>query len=161
MGTHLKALGHRRVLYIADNDTHVDHLRYEGLRSVIPQAEQMLVPMEQETRSAFYESHMERIGQFTAVFAASDYYAADLLHFVQSRGIAVPKEMSIAGFDDSSLSRQMHPSLTTIGQDHAARATLAVALLMKLREQAPVEPEILLPVKLIPRNSTGPVGWKE
>ena len=157
MGAHFKALGHERVLYIADIDTHVDNLRYEGLRSVVPQSEQMLVPMEQEKRRAFYESHMEQIGQFTAIFAASDYYAADFLHFVQSKGIAVPKEMSIAGFDDSSLSRQMHPSLTTIGQDHTARAELAVSLLMKLRQQAPVDPEILLPVKLIPRGSTGPV----
>ena len=158
MGTHLKALGHKRVLYIADNDTHVDHLRYEGLRSVIPQAEQMLIPMEQEARRAFYESHMQTIGQFTAVFAASDYYAADFLHFVQSKGIAVPKEMSIAGFDDSSLSRQMHPSLTTIGQDHTARAKVAVERLRMLRKSSAVEPEILLPVKLIPRDSTGPVG---
>lgn len=158
MGTHLKALGHRRVLYIADNDTHVDHLRYEGLRSVIPQAEQLLIPMEQEARSAFYESHMAQISQFTAVFAASDYYAADFLHFVQSKGIAVPKEMSIAGFDDSSLSRQMHPSLTTIGQDHTARAKVAVERLRMLRKFSAVEPEILLPVKLIPRGSTGPVG---
>ena len=45
--------------------------------------------------------------------------------------------------------------LTTIGQDHTARARLAAELLVKLREQAPVESEILLPVKLIPRNSTG------
>ena len=90
--------------------------------------------------------------------AFADYYAADFLHFVQSKGIAVPKEMSIAGFDDSSLSRQLHPSLTTIGQNHTARAKLAVERLRMLRKSSAVEPEILLPVKLIPRDSTGPVG---
>ena len=155
MGKHFQALDHERVLYIADNDTHVDHLRYEGLRSVIPQSKQLLVPMEGETRRAFYEKRMDEITRFTAVFAASDSYAADFLHFIQSKGIAVPREMSVAGFDDSALSRQTHPMLTTIGQDHTARARLAVELLVKLREQAPVESEILLPVKLIPRNSTG------
>lgn len=156
MGEHFRALGHERVLYIADNDTHVDHLRYEGLRSVIAQSEQMLVPMERERRRAFYEDRLGELAQFTAVFAASDYYAADFLHFIQSKGIVVPDKMSVAGFDDSSPSRQTHPMLTTIGQDHTARAKLAVELLIKLREQAPVEPEILLPVKLIRRSSTGP-----
>ena len=100
---------------------------------------------------------MEEITRFTAVFAASDSYAADFLHFMQSKGIAVPEEMSVAGFDDSPLSRQTYPMLTTIGQDHTARAKLAVELLIKLREQSPVEPEILLPVKLIQRSSTASV----
>lgn len=160
MGKHFQSLGHEQVLYIADNDTHVDHLRYEGLRSVISQSKQMLVPMEQEKRRAFYEERIVEIAQFTAVFAASDYYAADFLYFARSKGIAIPEEMSIAGFDDSFLSRQIHPMLTTIGQDHTARAKLAVELLIKLREQEPVEPEILLPVKLIQRNSTGPARTK-
>ena len=44
--------------------------------------------------------------------------------------------------------------LTTIGQDHTARAELAVEVLIKLRKQITVEPEILLPVKLMKRNST-------
>lgn len=156
MGEHFKSLGHERVLYIADNDTHVDHLRYEGLRSVIPRAEQLLIPMEQEKRSAFYEERFEEISGFSAVFAASDHYAADFLHFVQSKGISIPRQMSVAGFDDSALSRQLHPMLTTIGQDHTARAELAVEVLIKLRKQIAVEPEILLPVKLMQRNSTAP-----
>lgn len=155
MGAHLQSLGHERVLYIADNDTHVDQLRYEGLCRVLPRSERLLVPMEGERRRAFYEERMDEITGFTAVFAASDYYAADFLHFIQSKGISVPQELSVAGFDDSALSRQTHPMLTTIGQDHAARAALAVEVLVKLREQLPVEPEILLPVKLISRNSTG------
>ena len=157
MGKHLQSLGHERVLYIADNDVHVDHWRYEGLRSVLPRSERMLVPMERERRGAFYEERMEEITRFTAVFAASDSYGADFLHFMQSKGIAVPEEMSVAGFDDSPLSRQTYPMLTTIGQDHTARAKLAVELLIKLREQSPVEPEILLPVKLIQRSSTASV----
>ena len=154
MGEHLKSLGHERVLYIADNDTHVDHLRYEGLRSVLPRAELLLVPMEHEKRITFYNGHFDEIAGFSAAFAASDYYAADFLHFVQSKGICVPTQISVAGFDDSALSRQLHPMLTTISQDHTARAALAVEVLIKLRKQITVEPEILLPVKLMKRNST-------
>ena len=125
---------------------------------MIPRAEQLLIPMEQEKRSAFYEERFEEISGFSAVFAASDHYAADFLHFVQSKGISVPRQMSVAGFDDSALSRQLHPMLTTIGQNHAARAKLAVEVLIKLRKQIAVEPEILLPVKLMQRNSTAPAS---
>lgn len=156
MGEHLKALGHRAVLYIADNDTHVDHLRLQGLRSVLPQAELLVVPMEREGRWQFYLERAADLGQYTAVFAASDYYGADFLAFIQSRGIRVPQEVSVAGFDDSILSRQLHPALTTIGQDHRGRAELAVELLQKLGRREQVEPEYLLPVTLIRRDSTGP-----
>ncbi len=154
MGEHLKKLGHEKILYIADNDTHVDHLRFLGLKSVVPQAELLIVPMEKQERAVFYREQLAYIRTFTAVFAASDYYAADLLGIVHSEGIQVPAELSIAGFDGCALSRLVHPALTTIGQDHDARAQLAVTLLKMLRNQEAVEPEYLLPVSLIERSST-------
>lgn len=156
MGEHFRKLGHERVLYIADNDIHVDHLRYLGLRSVFPDTQLLIVPMEKEKRYPFYQSILKDLRFFTAVFAASDYYAADFLHFIRSQGIRVPEEISVAGFDNNALSQQLHPALTTIGQDHQKRAELAVELLQKLRRQEPVEPEYLLPVTLIARDSTGP-----
>lgn len=155
MGEHLKALGHEQVLYLADNDVHVDHLRFWGLRSVFPQAEQWIIPMEKEERLKFYRQRLDTLRQYTAVFAASDYYAADFLYFVRSQGIRVPEEMSVAGFDNNALSTQLYPALTTIGQDHKKRAELAVELLQKLRRQEQVLPEYLLPVTLIARHSTG------
>lgn len=155
MGEHLKSLGHKRVLYLADNDIHVDHLRFLGLRSVFPQAELLIVPMEKEERLKFYQERLTVLRRYTAVFAASDYYAADFLYFICAQGIRVPEEMSVAGFDNNALSAQLYPALTTIGQDHQKRAELAVDLLQKLRRQEPVRPEYLLPVTLIKRDSTG------
>ncbi len=154
MGLHFRDLGHKQVLYIADNDTHVDHRRYQGLRCVYPDAQILIVPMEREERSRFYAGHMSYLRAFSAIFAASDYYAADLMLFLQRNGMDIPKDISIAGFDNSALSRQIHPALTTIGQDHQRRAELAVELLGRLRGQEPVEPEYLLPVTLIERSST-------
>lgn len=154
VGEHFKKLGHKKILYIADNDIHVDHLRLEGICTVLPQTKLLLIPMEREERKKFLYEKWSDICEYTAVFAASDYYAADFLHFAQSHGIIVPKEMSIAGFDNSALSRQLYPALTTIGQNHEKRAKLAVELLERLQRKEKVEPEYLLPVMLIEREST-------
>lgn len=161
IGEHFRALGHERVLYIADNDIHVDHLRFLGLRSVFPDAQLLIVPMEKEERGRFYLERLNTLRQYTAVFAASDYYAADFLYFIRSQGIRVPEEMSVAGFDNNALSQQLYPALTTIGQDHQKRAELAVALLQKLRRHEHVEPKYPLPVTLIQRDSTGSMFTKE
>lgn len=155
MGEHFRTLGHERVLYLADNDIHVDHLRFLGLLSVFPDAELLIIPMEKEERRKFYLERLDFLRRYTAVFAASDYYAADFLNFICAQGIQVPEEMSVAGFDNNALSAQLYPALTTIGQDHNKRAELAVELLQKLSRQEQVHPEYLLPVTLIERDSTG------
>ncbi len=154
MGEYFRTLGHEKVLFLADNDTHVDHDRYLGLQSVYPEAEILIVPMEKRVRQAFYQKVKGCLCRFTAIFAASDYYAVDLMYFLQSQGISVPGEIAVAGFDDSILSRQVHPSLTTVGHDHTQRARLAIRLLGKLRAQETIEPEYRLPVTLVEREST-------
>lgn len=154
MGEHLKSLGHEKVLCIADNDICMDLQRFKGLKSVIPLAELLVVPMNNEERESFYNSQMEYLFQFTAVFAVSDYYAVDFLHFLYSKKINVPEKISVAGFDDSLLSRQVTPSLTTVGQNHKERAKMAVDLLEKMRRNEEIEGEYYLPLMLIERDST-------
>ena len=84
----------------------------------------------------------------------SDYYALDFMHFVQREGIRVPEDMSIIGFDDSMMSRENVPSLTTIHQDAQIRAKTAINLLEAMRKGEKVEKKITLPVNLIIRDST-------
>ncbi|MCM1284492.1 MAG: LacI family transcriptional regulator [Muribaculaceae bacterium] len=154
MGGHLKALGHTRALCISDNDTDMDLLRFQGLQSELPASELMLVPMKKREREAFYRKKKEELLRFSAVFAVSDYYAADLIHFLSMEGIEVPGEISVAGFDNSMLSGQICPALTTIGQDHRKRALAAVRLLKMLRDGERPENVYTLPVQLIVRDST-------
>ena len=68
--------------------------------------------------------------------------------------LQVPKQISVAGFDNSTLSGMIQPSLTTIGQNHTKRAKLAVELLQKLYQKEDVQPEYLVPVELVVREST-------
>ena len=78
----------------------MDRERYTGLKSEIPDAELMVIPMEQEARRVFYMEHLEEIKKYTAVFAVSDHYAMDLIQFLKSAGVSVPEDMSVVGFDN-------------------------------------------------------------
>ncbi|MCM1136601.1 MAG: substrate-binding domain-containing protein [Clostridium sp.] len=89
----------------------------------------------------------------TAVFAVSDYYAAELIQFLQERGIQTPEDISVAGFDDCPISRRIYPKLTTIRQNGKERAELAVAMLKELKEGKGEGETYTLPVELVKRQS--------
>ena len=153
MGEYLKKMGHEKVLCVADNNICMDHQRYQGLKSVLPQSELLVVPMKQTKREVFYQEYMCYILENTAVFAVSDFYAADLIHFLQKQGFSVPQDISVSGFDNSMLSSQFHPSITTIGQNHHERAKLALTLLLRLQRGEETDCTHTLSVTLIERES--------
>lgn len=155
-GEYLKRKGHRSALCIADNNTCMDADRFLGLRSQLPDAELMIVPMEREARAAFYREHLEKIRSHTAVFAVSDYYAMDFIRFANSVGLGVPENLSVIGFDDVREGEKFQPPLTTIRQDHAGKAALAVELLRKLKNGS-MENNVTLSVTLVERGSVGNV----
>ena len=158
VGQHFRALGHETVLCISDNDTGIDRDRILGFRrgfapgSVMP----LIVPMQKAERWAFYRQNLETLRRATAVFAVSDAYAIDLMGFLSEQGIRVPEDISVAGFDNTPVCEMLRPALTTVRQDGALRARLAVEKLRELKEGRPVETEIMLPVSLVVRNSTAP-----
>lgn len=156
VGDYFRRGGHKRVLCISDNDIDMDHERWlgflEGFGTV--GAELLLIPMQREERKAFYLKMLPKIRQNTAVFAVSDYYAADLMHFLSGQGISVPSEISVAGFDDTPLSGMIFPSLTTVRQDVVLRAELAIEKLRQLRSGQNTEVSVTIPVTFIEREST-------
>ncbi len=155
MGIYLKHMGHRKVLCISDNNVCMDLQRYQGLKDALKEEEKrlLLVPMEKEERQKYYQRNLAMIKQYTAVFAVSDYYALDMMYFLQKQGLSVPEDISIAGFDDIPLCRQVNPMLTTIQQDGKKRAELAIQMLMKLKGGHCRGETIVLPVSLIERES--------
>lgn len=162
MGAYLKRMGHEKVLCISDNDTCMDLQRFLGLKAGMEDGEDgktetevrlMLVPMEQERRHRFYQEHLEEIRRHTAVFAVSDVYAIELMYMLRAQGIAVPEEISVAGFDDIPLCRQIYPALTTIRQDGKKRARLALQMLKELKRNEGRGRTELLSVELVERGS--------
>ena len=156
MGCHFRELGHQAALCISDNNICVDMERFCGFcKGFAPgKADLLLIPMQKEQRWSFYLSNLEKFQQVTAVFAVSDYYAIDLMHFLIEQGFSVPEDISVAGFDDTPMCEMVTPTLTTIKQDGALRAKIAVRKLQELREGKEICTEAKLPVSLVVRSST-------
>lgn len=156
VGCHFRQLGHRNALCISDNAIAVDRERMDGFyQGFAPgAADFLLIPMGRAERWEFYRQQLDTIRKATALFAVSDYYAIDMMCFLQEHGVSVPGDMSVAGFDDIPMCRMVSPTLTTVNQDGALRARLAIRKLRELKENAEIDPEIKLPVTLVVRNST-------
>lgn len=155
VGDYLRRMGHRRILCVSDNNICVDKDRMDGCLAGAQecQVDWLQVPMSLQERLRFYEEHLPYIRQYTAVFAVSDAYAVELLYFLQQNHIPVPDEISVVGFDNTALSRNCYPALTTVGQDAKERAVAAVQALKELRKGMLEEPVRNLPVRLILRES--------
>ena len=152
-GRYLKNMGHKEALCISDNNAYMDMERFTGLKSELPNAALMIIPMEQEARTDFYREHLEEIKKYSAVFAVSDYYAMDFIQFLQSAGVSVPEDMSVVGFDNVRECEKFIPPLTTIKQDYKERAVLALRMLKQLKDGDCREANMRLPVSLVERGS--------
>lgn len=155
VGMYLREMGHRRAILLSDNNICTDAERMAGFREGFAGGETdfLEVPMNREGRYCSYRENQERIRTCTAAFAVSDVYAAEFMHFLQERGISVPGEMSVVGFDDNALCENCYPRLTSVGQDAGERARMAVHALRRLWEGDTEPIEKALPVKLIIRDS--------
>jgi len=92
----------------------------------------------------------------TAIFAFNDSVASGILNIAHQKGIKVPSELSIAGYDDVGIAHQLWPPLTTVRQPIRAAATSCIDLLLKILSNEGFENRsIVLPVKVIERGSTG------
>lgn len=156
VGAYFLRGGHRRALCVSDNATGVDQARMEGFRAGFGAdgTQTLIVPMRRSQRLDFYRRELDRLRGVTAIFAVSDVYAIELMRFLSESGLSVPGNISIAGFDDIPLCEMVAPALTTVRQDDALRARIAVEKLVALRENRCPDASIVLPVRLIVREST-------
>lgn len=93
----------------------------------------------------------------TAVFAFNDRCALGVLDVLIRSGVAVPADVSVIGFDDSPLAGLAHVELTTVGQDTARLADLAVSRLIgRLDTAHPDVTDDVCPPRLIVRGTTAP-----
>lgn len=169
-GAYLRRMGHHHVLCIADNYICMDRERIEGCRAGLLEGAEtdkakkdpkqrdccvdfMQIPMQQRERRRFYEENRKKILQYSAVFAVSDFYAVDLIRALQEQGVCVPDDVSVIGFDGGLWAERAYPGLTTVEQDPAERARLAMEVLQKLRSGNYETMTIKLPVHLAVRTS--------
>jgi len=97
------------------------------------------------------------VGGYTAIFAANDYLALGLMKALRLRGIEVPRDISLIGFDDIPEATYLTPALTTMRQDFKGLGEAAMGMLLaELANSDPTTRENLIP-EIIVRESTSPL----
>ena len=98
---------------------------------------------------------LSRDPSLTAILALSDQLALGVIEAVEKRGLSVPEDLSVAGFDNVPEAAASTPSLTTVHQDHVKKGELAGRLLVAQFREEETEDKGFLPARLIVRGSTG------
>lgn len=139
---HLICLGHRRIAHIQGPLKYkVSHDRYQGYCDALNEAGISLDPalvlegdfMPQSGRTctnAFFGLPAEK--HPTAIFAGSDYMAYGAIAAAQQRGLRVPEDIAVVGFDDNPSSAHMEPALTTVRQPFYEMGRRACEILLTL-----------------------------
>jgi LacI family transcriptional regulator len=93
----------------------------------------------------------------TAIFAMSDAMAVGVLRAARERGLEVPADLSVVGFDDVEMSAMVTPALTTIAQPLLEMGRLAVSILYRQINGQPLDANrVELSTRLVVRASTAP-----
>jgi LacI family transcriptional regulator len=93
----------------------------------------------------------------TAIFAFNDEMAVGAMRVAEQRGLRLPDDLSIVGFDDLEKAEIVRPALTTLRQPLAEMGRMAVSLLTRVVEDQPIEAmRVELATKLVVRDSTAP-----
>ncbi|KUN64418.1 MULTISPECIES: LacI family DNA-binding transcriptional regulator [Streptomyces] len=162
---HLLSLGHRRIGLIAGPPRLLcSRARFDGYRAALegaglPLDESLVVPGDFHPESGFAgcEKLLDLPEPPTAIFAASDQMALGAIEALRRRGLRVPEDMSLVGFDDLPEVRWSAPPLTTIRQPLSEMGKLAVRTILKLtRNEPPDSPRVELGTELVVRSSTAP-----
>lgn len=166
MTRYLASLGHRRIAFVAGNRQHKavgnrlpgyrDGLKQSGLEyagELVAQGDNSIGSGEAAARQLLALDDPP-----TAIFAANDDMAAGVIRTAYRLELNVPRQLSVAGFDDSALARLVCPALTTIRQPVAQMAErAALSLIEQFGKPQPAPETIVIPSSLQIRESTGPV----
>ena len=164
--THLIELGHRRIgviggpqHWLASDARLAGHTAAMAEVGVLPSA-----PLLRSTEATVEHGYraanelLDLLDPPTALVGFSDKSAVGALRAAADRGLRVPGDVSVTGFDDIDLSRATNPPLTTVRQPLEEMGRMAVSLLQRLMAGNEVEAlHIELATDLIVRGSTGPV----
>ena len=160
---HLVELGHRRIAHVTQLMDGMDRL--DGYRAAlqqhnIPINEALIVKCDGGIiggiKAAPYLLDLPQPP--TAIFCFNDLTAIGVINALRERGLNVPRDISVVGFDDLEMSTYYHPALTTVRQPTHQIGKRAVKMLLRLiNGDSTVNAEVV-PSELIIRESTAPVA---
>ena len=139
---YLLELGHRRIAYIQGPQHYSCALeRYHGYSQALQDSGVTLdptlvfrgrfdIPSGRECASVLFS--LDRRAWPSAIFAGNDQMAYGILEVAEQRGIRVPEDIALVGFDDNPLSAHLRPPLTTIRQPFSEMGSKAIELLLHM-----------------------------
>lgn len=156
---HLLAQGCRRIAFFGDANLAEISLRYRGYRDALDNAgvaalPELFVPVPFVNAEIRRRTHalIDAGTAFDAIFASSDVMASNIISVLAERGIAVPDQVRVVGFDDISQAATYSPPLTTVRQTiESAGKTLVERVLAKVAGEPATS--LVLPVELVVRRS--------
>jgi LacI family transcriptional regulator, repressor for deo operon, udp, cdd, tsx, nupC, and nupG len=163
---HLVDLGHRRIAHVSGPQTMVhgrsrrqawsDALHEAGLSDdLCAEAD-----FSAESGASATRQLLDLAEPPTAIVYANDLMAMAGLSLALARGVDVPRELSMTGFDDMEISAHLQPALTTVSIDVVAWGRAAATRLLQLIDRQQPTPADLPAARLVVRGSTGPVATR-
>ncbi|WP_405736039.1 LacI family transcriptional regulator [Streptomyces sp. NBC_01537] len=158
---HLVGLGHRSIVYVDGGKGVIATDRRRGYRTAMRRHgldAHVRILHGDNTEAAGERAARRLLGSGdlpTAVVAYNDQSAIGVLTALVGAGVAVPGEVSVAGYDDDALSRLSCFNLTTVSQRAEEQARHAVTAAVERLDESRTEPrEVVLPPRLVVRGST-------
>ncbi|WP_204261224.1 LacI family DNA-binding transcriptional regulator [Blastococcus saxobsidens] len=162
---HLTGLGHRRIAFVAGTPTLWSaRARLDGYRAGLESAGLPFDPELLVAGDFDYASGARAADVLlalddppTAVFAANDQMALGVYEGARRKGVRVPDDLSVVGFDDLPQARWSSPPLTTVHQPLAEMGMMAARTVLRMVDGETIEsPRVELATRLVVRDSTAP-----
>ncbi|MBO6505874.1 MAG: LacI family DNA-binding transcriptional regulator [Kordiimonadaceae bacterium] len=158
---HLIRLGRKRIVFLGNTDAPEAMLRYQGYVNALERSGNTVDSALVRPADFSFESGAEAVETLLeagvrpdGIFAASDLIAMGAIRALTQRGLRIPDDVSIVGYDDIRMASYTSPALTTVRQDVNRAGRRLIGKLLRIREGDQVRPE-LLPTDLIVRESCG------
>jgi DNA-binding LacI/PurR family transcriptional regulator len=159
---HCAALGHRRIAHIDGGQGAGADARRQGYEDAMRRlrlARHIVVVGASYTEEGGHRGALALLARPqrpTAIFAANDLAAVGALNAIEERGLRVPDDVSLVGYDNTSLAALRHLSLTTVHQPRLEMGQMAVSMLQERLEGRTRPRRAVLAPSLVVRGSTAP-----
>lgn len=163
MTAHLLSAGHRRICYLgralglSTSDERVEGFRRAHADHGVELDESLILPGPFQIDSGYdlTKRLLAERSDVTAIFAGTDMVAIGVLKALREKGIRVPEDMSVVGFDDIPIAAELTPALTTVHVPHEQLGREAVRLALRRSEGATTD-SVLLGTHIVVRDSVAP-----
>ncbi|TCO44052.1 LacI family transcriptional regulator [Kribbella antiqua] len=162
--SYLISLGHRDIVFLGagrpGHSTVDGRLRgferaHKAHHLPVPQQQTRAITFDRESGYQATHDLLAHGHKFTAIFAATDVVASGVLVALREAGLRVPEDVSVVGYDDIPLARDLTPQLTTVHVDHEDLGRTAVRYALN-RDRHAMNQHTVIGTHVVIRDSAGP-----